>query len=91
MATSSASGCPYSRTEATLKTDSFRSCTNCDKLRDALIEADTYLAALGWWEIGNIAKAGEVIGDAIGWDRVAVINAEVAPKPGGLLLALKGK
>lgn len=50
----------------------------------ALVEADVYLAALGWWEIGNIAKAGEVIGNAIGWDKVAEINAQYAPDSSSL-------
>lgn len=58
--------------------------TEAERLRASLVEVDIYLAALGWWEIGNLAKAGEVIGNAIGWDRVAEINAQYAPDSGGL-------
>lgn len=54
--------------------------TEIQRLRDALVEADIYLAALNWWEIGSLAKVGEVIGDAIGWDKVAEINEQYRPR-----------
>jgi len=62
-----------------------------DRYRDALIEADIYLASLGWWEIGNLAKVGEIIGEAIGWDKVAEINTQYATSESTLRTHLKGK
>ena len=51
-----------------------------ERLRASLVEADIYLAALNWWEIGSLAKVGEVIGDAIGWDKVTEINEQYRPR-----------
>jgi hypothetical protein len=51
-----------------------------EALRWALREVDVYLAELGWWHVSNIAKAGQVIGDAIGWDEVARVNTAHAPR-----------
>jgi hypothetical protein len=52
------------------------SCCACaDRLRDALIEVDIYLANdPDVFRLVSVAKAGEVIGDAIGWDTVRTIN-----------------
>lgn len=50
-------------------------CARADRLRDALIEVDIYLANdPDVFRLVSVAKAGEVIGDAIGWDTVRTIN-----------------
>lgn len=49
-----------------------------ERLLDALIEIDTYLASDPLvWRLGNVAKAGQVLCDVLGDETIEKINAEV--------------